>query len=296
MMVRPELPYSPGMEVMGVVDACGAGAERVAGPARRRDAEGRQRRLRRVRDLPGRSRRSTMPESIPLPDAAALYFPFHLAWLGLFDRAELQAGETRADPRRGRRIGIGRDPARGARRRARVRDRGHRREGAAVPRPRRRRRDQLQRRPTSPRSCSPRPANRGVDVVFDNVGEAVMEKSMQLHRVQRPLPDDGLRVEQGRRRRAVHRAAPRSRSGTSSCAACCSRTRRPRWRRWSRRRWAGTSRPASSASGSCARSSSSCWRARSSRSSAGSSTSTSIPAAIEAMANRETIGRTIVQL
>src|SRR5687768_18406221 len=25
MMVRPELPYSPGMEVMGVVDACGAG-------------------------------------------------------------------------------------------------------------------------------------------------------------------------------------------------------------------------------------------------------------------------------
>src|SRR5262249_12238685 len=26
MMVRPELPYSPGMEVMGVVDACGEGA------------------------------------------------------------------------------------------------------------------------------------------------------------------------------------------------------------------------------------------------------------------------------
>ncbi len=35
-----------------------------------------------------------MPESIPLPGAAALYFPFHLAWLGLFDRAELQAGES----------------------------------------------------------------------------------------------------------------------------------------------------------------------------------------------------------
>jgi NADPH2:quinone reductase len=29
-----------------------------------------------------------------MPDAAALYFPFHLAWLGLFDRAELKAGET----------------------------------------------------------------------------------------------------------------------------------------------------------------------------------------------------------
>src|SRR6202158_253411 len=35
-----------------------------------------------------------MPESIPLPGAAALYFPFHLAWLGLFDRAELRAGES----------------------------------------------------------------------------------------------------------------------------------------------------------------------------------------------------------
>src|SRR3990172_8416510 len=27
MMVRPELPYSPGMEVMGVVEACGDGAD-----------------------------------------------------------------------------------------------------------------------------------------------------------------------------------------------------------------------------------------------------------------------------
>jgi NADPH2:quinone reductase len=35
-----------------------------------------------------------MPESIPLPDAAALFFPFHLAWLGLIDRAGLQEGET----------------------------------------------------------------------------------------------------------------------------------------------------------------------------------------------------------
>src|SRR6185369_12237984 len=27
MMMRPELPYSPGMEVMGIVDACGDGAD-----------------------------------------------------------------------------------------------------------------------------------------------------------------------------------------------------------------------------------------------------------------------------
>jgi len=35
-----------------------------------------------------------MPDAIPLPDAAALYFPFHLAWLGLFDRAGLESGES----------------------------------------------------------------------------------------------------------------------------------------------------------------------------------------------------------
>ena len=93
MMVRPELPYSPGMEVMGVVDACGPGAERwqdVRVVAMAKQAHG------------GFAEHAIcptvstfeMPDSIPLPDAAALYFPFHLAWLGLFDRAELQAGET----------------------------------------------------------------------------------------------------------------------------------------------------------------------------------------------------------
>ena len=93
MMVRPELPYSPGMEVMGVVEACGDGADgwqnkRVV--AMPRGANG------------GFAEHAVcplvsafeMPDEIPLPDAAALYFPFHLAWLGLFDRAELKGGES----------------------------------------------------------------------------------------------------------------------------------------------------------------------------------------------------------
>ena len=93
MMVRPELPYSPGMEVMGIVDACGDGAGEWQG--------------RRVVAMPKGAHGGfaeyaicpvvsafEMPDTIPLPDAAALYFPFHLAWLGLFDRAELQAGES----------------------------------------------------------------------------------------------------------------------------------------------------------------------------------------------------------
>jgi NADPH:quinone reductase len=93
MMVRPELPYSPGMEVMGVVDACGAGAEPWQGKrvvAMPKGAHGG------FAEYAICSVVSTfeMPEAIPLPDAAALYFPFHLAWLGLFDRAELRAGES----------------------------------------------------------------------------------------------------------------------------------------------------------------------------------------------------------
>ncbi|MEY2457209.1 MAG: NADPH:quinone reductase [Acidimicrobiaceae bacterium] len=93
MMVRPELPYSPGMEVMGVVDACGPGAEPWAG--RRVVATTRM-------AFGGFAEHAIcptaatfdVPDDIPLPGAAALYFPFHLAWLGLFDRAELRAGES----------------------------------------------------------------------------------------------------------------------------------------------------------------------------------------------------------
>ncbi len=93
MMVRPELPVTPGMEVMGVVAACGDGVEDWLG-----------------RRVVAMAKLATggfadysicpvvsafeMPEDVPLPDAAALYFPYHLAWLGLVDRAALQADEA----------------------------------------------------------------------------------------------------------------------------------------------------------------------------------------------------------
>lgn len=93
MMVRPELPVTPGMEVMGIVADCGEGVEDWLG--------------RRVVAMPKQATGGwaeysicpvvsafEMPESVPLPDAAALYFPYHLAWLGLLDRAELKAGES----------------------------------------------------------------------------------------------------------------------------------------------------------------------------------------------------------
>jgi NADPH2:quinone reductase len=93
MMVRPELPYSPGMEVMGIVDSCGAGAERWQDRRVVATTKGAHGGFAEYAICPVPSM-FDMPEEIPLPGAAALYFPFHLAWLGLFDRAELQAGET----------------------------------------------------------------------------------------------------------------------------------------------------------------------------------------------------------
>jgi len=93
MMVRPELPYAPGMEVFGIVDACGAGAEALLGRRVGATTQGAHGGFAEYAICPAVSA-FEIPETIPLPDAAALYFPFHLAWLGLFDRGELQAGES----------------------------------------------------------------------------------------------------------------------------------------------------------------------------------------------------------
>ena len=93
MMVRPEFPYSPGMEVMGVVDACGAGAEDWEGRRVVATTKGAFGGFAEFAVCPTAAM-FDMPDDIPLPDAAALFFPFHLAWLGLFDRAELGTGES----------------------------------------------------------------------------------------------------------------------------------------------------------------------------------------------------------
>jgi NADPH2:quinone reductase len=174
MMVRPELPYSPGMEVMGVVDACGAGAETWQG--------------RRVVAMPKQAHGGfaeyalcptvsafEMPDSIPLPGAAALYFPFHLAWLGLFDRADLQSGES-----------VLIHAAAGGSGSAAVQLAANARVFATAGTDEK---VQLCRDLGADVAINyndadfaeivlAETANRGVDVVFDNVGEAVFEKSM----------------------------------------------------------------------------------------------------------------------
>ena len=148
-----------------------------------------------------------MPDSIPLPDAAALYFPFHLAWLGLFDRAHLQAGETVLVHAAAGGSGSAAVQLAARARRARHRNRVDRGEARAVSRARRRRRDQLRvgrllgrcarRDRRSRRRRGVRQRRRG--------GVRALARMPGLRR---PLPDDGLRLGQDGRRRAVDRAPP----------------------------------------------------------------------------------------
>jgi NADPH2:quinone reductase len=177
MMVRPELPYSPGMEVMGVVDACGEGTDEWQG--------------RRVVAMPKGANGGfaefaicpvvsafDMPESIPLPGAAALYFPFHLAWLGLYDRADLRAGESvlihaaaggsgSAAIQLAKHVGARVFATAGTDEKVQLcRDLGA---DVAI----------NYNDADFAQVVLAETANRGVEVVFDNVGESVMEKSMQ---------------------------------------------------------------------------------------------------------------------
>ena len=91
--VRPPLPYIPGMEVLGRVEAAGAGAEDWLG--------------KRVCAIPGAGFGGyaeqavcpaacafEMPDDIPDADAAAIFFPFHLSWFALFERGHLARGES----------------------------------------------------------------------------------------------------------------------------------------------------------------------------------------------------------
>lgn len=93
MAFRPELPYAPGMETMGVVEAAGPGAEALLG---RRVAACTKMAYGGFAEYAVASATATfpMPDDIRFPDAAAVMFPFHLAWLGLIDRARVRPGET----------------------------------------------------------------------------------------------------------------------------------------------------------------------------------------------------------
>ena len=91
--VNPPMPYTLGMEVVGVVDAAGAGAEQwlgrrvVASAAGAFGAHAEQ-------VIATAAMTYDAPPTLDDTHAAAFYFPFHLAYLGLHERGRLEAGET----------------------------------------------------------------------------------------------------------------------------------------------------------------------------------------------------------
>jgi NADPH2:quinone reductase len=91
--IRPPVPFIPGMEVLGVVEDAGANARDWIG--------------KRVVTIPNGAHGAyaeyavatqhttfEMPHDMPQADAAAIFFPFHLSHLALYERGKLQAGET----------------------------------------------------------------------------------------------------------------------------------------------------------------------------------------------------------
>ena len=294
MMVRPELPYSPGMEVMGIVDACGAGTEEWQGRRVVAMPKGANGGFAEYAICPAVSM-FDMPDSIPLPGAAALYFPFHLAWLGLFDRADLQAGES-----------VLIHAAAGGSGSAAIQLAKH--AGARV--------FATAGTDEKVQLCRDLGADVAINYNEEDFAQIVLARDRQqrrrrrvrqrrrsghgevdaVHCLQRALPDDGIRLEQGHRRRAFRRSAAHRARQLQVVRRVARVSDHPRWRRWSRPPWDGTSRPQSSARRSCARSSTSSSPGKVKPIVGRTIDFADISAEIEAMANRETIGRTIVML
>lgn len=91
--VHPEVPYTLGMEVVGTVDAVGPGAEAWLGRRVVATANGAIGGYAEWA-IAGTEMVFDAPESLSDRDAAAFFFPFHLAHLTLFERGKLESGET----------------------------------------------------------------------------------------------------------------------------------------------------------------------------------------------------------
>jgi NADPH2:quinone reductase len=91
--VNPPIPYTLGMEVTGTVDAAGPGADDWVGRRVIACAKGA---YGGYAELVVADAGMVFDAPSPLDDtqAAAVFMPFHLAWLGLHQRGGLRAGET----------------------------------------------------------------------------------------------------------------------------------------------------------------------------------------------------------
>ena len=91
--INPPLPYTLGMECIGEVVSTGPGAEEWLG--RRVTASGRGATGAHAELVVGPTAMAfEAPAQLSDGEAAAFFYPFHLAHLGLHERGRLQAGET----------------------------------------------------------------------------------------------------------------------------------------------------------------------------------------------------------
>jgi NADPH:quinone reductase-like Zn-dependent oxidoreductase len=91
--INPPVPYTLGMECVGEVVGAGAGAESWLG--RRVTASGRGATGAHAELVVGPTAMAfEAPEQLSDVEAAAFFYPFHLAHLGLHERGRLAAGET----------------------------------------------------------------------------------------------------------------------------------------------------------------------------------------------------------
>ena len=91
--INPPLPYTLGMEFVGEVIGAGEGAESWIG--RRIMGSGKGAIGAHAELVVGRMEMAfEAPPELSDIDAAAFYFPFHLAYLALHERGQLRAGET----------------------------------------------------------------------------------------------------------------------------------------------------------------------------------------------------------
>lgn len=91
--VPTPVPYIPGMEVYGTVEGGGAGTDAWIGRTVVGIPSGAFGGYAELATVPT-GMAFTMPDSIRLPDAAAIFMPFHLGWLALYERARLRRDET----------------------------------------------------------------------------------------------------------------------------------------------------------------------------------------------------------
>lgn len=91
--VNPPIPYTLGMECTGIVDSAGPGAEQWVGRRVVATAVGAFGAHAELVKCPA-DMTFDAPDALPGSDAAAFLFPFHLSWLGLHERGRLQPGET----------------------------------------------------------------------------------------------------------------------------------------------------------------------------------------------------------